>query len=165
MTTLYIIPLYLPPLQREVCFTHFRYLIQHMGISLKAVPISYDPKLCKNKQITDTLHMISIRSIVEISQTVCIALLNQKYPSFTHDDHIYSFRYFINLYSPWFEENENVDLHTVEVGSTPETIDVCTYVLDTCDNHHIFNHHLHRHSIENIDMKLSLYEILEYLVQ
>ena len=159
----WLILMYLPPLQRTVEFTHFRYLIQHMGICFHAIP-TFEKESVKIKQ---TLHLqhIECKSLLNIYKNVWIVLLKKKLKSVpNYDEYEYSFRYFINLYSPWFEEYDTIDFDSVEIEGK-ERIDVCTYVLDTCDNHSVFNQHLKEYHVNyNKTQKISLYELLEFLI-
>ena len=157
----YLILLYLPPLKKDVTFTYYRYLIQHMGICQTAV-------LFDNTEVTeDTVQNelgIRVRHIIEIGENEWIIVMKQKHQLLLYNETEYTFRYFINLYSPWFEENIQVDLYTVQVESGVENIDVCLYVLDTCDNHHIYNHHLRNNMVSYGNKTISIYELMEFLV-
>ena len=79
-------------------------------------------------------------------------------------------RFHLNMYSPWSDNEimndieESDDLNCAEEDKGEE-IDVCTYVLDLCDNHHIYNHYLHDAIINCGDnFEISLYTIFEELI-
>ena len=152
----WILSIYLPSLKRKVKYNKMRYLIQHMGVSFDGICLQNLQQTNIEKTIKEQLDAKGIytRKLINIFDNVWVAITKDK---------LKTFRYFINLYSPWFEEGEVVDFYNIQIDEE-ETIDVCTYVLDTCDNHHIFNHHLKQYQISYDDKKITLYEILEYLV-
>ena len=172
---LYVIPLYVGLLRKKVKFTYVRYLIQSMGVCFDPFIISVADNANdeqNKKKIMETFHSWKIADIVSLQEhsSVYVVLVDYKWSSISENpgktDHERKMRYFINVYSPWFGENETVDdLYSIEMDDIEEEIDVCTYVLDVCDHHHIFNHHLKDKPIVLPDNRnITLYSIFEHLI-
>ena len=173
--TAYIIPLYIGPLRKKVKYKHCQYCLQNMGVCFEPFVINSPSKKC-----TDSIENIikkkfdkwNIDTVIHFQDSTYLTLLNIKWYTISENpeqtDEEKKMRYYLNFYSPWFVENETVgNLYEIEVEDIEEEIDICTYVLDTCDNHHCYNSHLRNDKIILPDEKktsITLYSILEHLI-
>lgn len=167
---IYIIPIYFDKIKEIPKYKCFRYNLQHMGICEEAICFHSNGKTKKEikKEIVNKNKNWGIEDIFfyEFSQkyVICITLLNKKwYPVILSDNKENKIRYFLNFYSPWFSEGERVyNLREEEFEETNEEINICDYVIDTCDNHHCYNNHLKTAPIKIDDKKsITIYSIME----
>jgi hypothetical protein len=178
---LYIIPLFLPEVYKKVKYRGFKYLLQFMGIYSDAILIDRIIKKDNSKEeiknhllgkdknwpvniITDILRL----EFEELELYICFTKYTVENLSLFG-----KIRFHLNMYSPW----DNTEIKDIDIESDNESdnenggdsegenINVCTYVLDLCDNHHIYNHYLHDRTISCGDnFEISLYTIFEELI-
>jgi len=169
---IHLIPIYFDKIKEVPKYKRFRYNLQHMGICEEALYFhsSNNTKKEIKKEILNNYNNLGIKDVMfrEFSDEyiICIALLQKKWnPDIPFDNKKYKIRYFLNFYSPWFSEDENIsNLEEEEFEETNEEINICDYVMDTCDNHHCYNNHLKTVPIKIDDKKtITIYSIMQLL--